>query len=127
MERVVVDSDVFIDLFRTGKGLFPQLLHLQEEGKIELYLSSITVLELFSGASSIKEEDLLMETISNFKMVSFDAELARFAGEKRRDGNLITPIADFIIGITSVYLEARLATRNRDDFKGIKGIKFFPL
>ena len=69
MEKVVVDSDILIDFFRASKGFFPQLLYLQEEGKIELYISSITVFELFSGSSSRREEKLLMETISNFRVI----------------------------------------------------------
>ncbi|OGG14837.1 hypothetical protein A2773_07095 [Candidatus Gottesmanbacteria bacterium RIFCSPHIGHO2_01_FULL_39_10] len=127
MEKVVVDSDILIDFFRASKGFFPQLLYLQEEGKIELYISSITVFELFSGSSSRREEKLLMETISNFRVIAFDGEIAKLAGEKRRDEKLTNPIADFIIGITSIYLQAEIATRNKDHFKGIKGINFFKL
>lgn len=125
MEKVVVDSDIIIDYLRTDKGLFPQLNNLQLQGKIEVYISSVTVFELFSGSSAKRDEKYIFKLLANIKVITFDTELAKFAGEERRGKKLTVPLSDFIIGITSIFLKADLATRNRDHFRGIRGIKFF--
>lgn len=125
MEKVVIDSDIIIDYLRTDKGLFPLLSKLQFAGKIEMYLSSVSVFELFSGNSAKKDEEIILKLLANMKIVTFDIELAKFAGELRRDKKPIIQLADFIIGVTSVFIRASLVTRNKDHFRGIKWIKFF--
>ncbi len=127
MKKVVVDSDIFIDYLRTSKGWLPDLLSLQRSGEIEIYISSITVFELFAGNSSKKDEAKILQLISGFKIVTFDEKLAKFAGELTRDWKLSQPLADFIIASTAVYIEAQVATRNEDHFKGIPRLKFFTL
>lgn len=125
MEKILVDSDILIDFLRTNSGFFPKLVRLQIDGKVELYISSITVFELYSGQSSKKEDTILTESLSNMKIIPFERELAKFAGEIRRDKKLNNPLADFIIGITAVFIGAKLATRNKSHFKSIEKIRFY--
>lgn len=125
MEKVVVDSDIIIDYLRTSKGRLPDLLSLQEQGKIEMYVSSMTVFELFAGSSSKKDELKIVELVAGFKVVAFDEKLAKFAGELTRDWKLSLPLTDFVIASTAVYIEAQVATRNKDHFKGISTIRFY--
>ena len=127
MEKVVVDSDFIIDYLRTSKGWLPDLISLQSQGEIEIYVSSMTVFELFAGHSSKKDEPKILELVASFKVVAFDEKLAKFAGELTRDWKLSLPLADFIIASTAVYVEAEIATRNKDHFKGIPRLKFFTL
>lgn len=123
-ENVLVDSDILIDFFRTGTGLLPDLIKQQDEGEIEIYVSSMTVFELFSGQSSRSEKEKILQLLEDLKIIPFDPSLAQLAGELNRDLHVRVPLADFIIGATSLYLNAKLATRNKSHFKDISRIRF---
>lgn len=125
MEKVVADTDIVIDFLRTNAGLLPQLTKLQQEGICEVYFSSITIMELFAGEMTNNEIKMLFDLLGRFKVISFDQELAQFAGENKRGKKLTVHFADFIIGITSIYIEAKLVTRNKEHFIGIPHIKFY--
>lgn len=125
MEKVLVDTDVIIDFLRIDSGLFPKLLRLQAEGKIEIFLSSITVMELYAGASAGKQESLLSDLVSQFRVLPFDKELAKVAGELKRGKRLSASLADYIIGVTTIAYKARLVTRNRKHFESISKLRFY--
>lgn len=125
MEKVVVDSNIIIDYLRSSKGWLPGLLSLQAKGEIEIYISSITVFELFAGSSSKKDEAKILELASGFKIISFDEKLAKFAGELTRNWKLSLPLADFIIASTALFIQAQVATRNKNHFKVVPKLKFF--
>lgn len=125
MEQVVIDSDLIIDFLRTRKGFFVDLLKLQSEGKIELFIASVTVFELFSGQSAAGEENELLKLVSKLKVVSFDADIARLAGEINRNSQYILKLADLAIGVTTLSLNAQLATKNQKHFSKIPKLKFF--
>lgn len=125
MDKVLVDSDILIDYFRTSKGLLPDLISFQIGGKIEIYISSVTVFELFAGSSSKKDKVKIQELIEKLKVIVFDGKLAQFAGELTRDNKLSVPLADFIIASSALYIDALIATRNKEHFRPIPGIKFF--
>lgn len=125
MEKVVVDTDVVIDFLRMNAGLFLKLLESQKKYELELYLSSITLMELFAGEMNTSELAELTKLLVNLKIVSFDQELAKFTGKIKRGKRLQIHFADFIIGATSLYLNAKLATRNRSHFKEIGKIRFY--
>lgn len=127
MKRVVVDTDILIDFLRVKRGSFAQLIAQQKQRKIELYLSSITVMELYAGKSSADILTYLEEFVGQFKIVSFDKVLARFSGELRRERKLSIQTTDFIIGVSALWLKAEVATRNKKHFQGIQGLKFFKL
>jgi predicted nucleic acid-binding protein len=125
MTKIVFDTDILIDYLRINHELFPRLVHLQRAGQAELFLSSISVMELFSGLSSKKSKNL--KTILGIcTVIPFDSELAQFAGELKRDRKFPSvPLADYIVGSTALWLKAQLATRNKKHFQGIPGLKFF--
>lgn len=127
MKSIVVDTNVLIDYLRVERGPFPALIELQKQHKIELCLSSITVMELFAGKSSKEASEYLEEFIGQFKIIPFDKILARFTGELRREKRMAMQTADLIIGATTLWLKAYLATGNQKHFTGIPGLKFFEL
>ncbi|MBI4008722.1 PIN domain-containing protein [Candidatus Roizmanbacteria bacterium] len=124
MVKVLIDTDIIIDFLRTKKGLLLDLYRLQSEEKLELYISSITALELFSGISSKKLKLTLLELISTLKVVGITLDLAVFAGELKRDLQSSIPFADLLIGASALYIRAQLATHNQKHFKGIPKLKF---
>lgn len=125
MIKVLVDTDIIIDFLRTRKGILSKLFELQAKQTLELYITSITIVELFSGQSSKKKNPDLSELISEFKIIELTRGLAKFAGELKRDNLLLVPFADLVIGTTAVYIKAKLATRNRQHFQSIPKLKFY--
>ena len=125
MTKIVVDTDILIDYLRTGKGLLPTLLKLQMQGKVEIYLSSMSVFELFAGKSSRETSLKLLELIAFFKIIPVTLEIAKLAGELKRDNNLSIAVADLIIGVCALYIRAKIATRNLQHFQGIPKLKFY--
>lgn len=125
MVKVLVDTDIIIDFIRTENGILPKLFILQSEEKIELFISALTVLELYSGQSSKMKNPHISELISAFHIVDLDQNLGRFTGELKRDYPQIGAFADIIIGASALYIGAQLATRNRKHFRAIPKLKFF--
>ena len=129
MKKVLVDTDIIIDFLRTNEGVFLTLLKLQEQGSFTLYISSITVMELFVGTSSQKPAQFkqLKELISSLRVVPLDTNLAQFTGELKRGKKWTILTSDLIIASTALWLKAELATRNKKHFAAIPGLKFFNL
>lgn len=129
MKKILIDTDVIIDFLRTNKGLFLTLLELQEQGNLTLYISSITVMELFVGTSSQKraQSEQLKELIDSLRVIPLDAKLAQFTGELKRGKKWTILTSDLIIGATALWLNAELVTNNRRHFSVIPGLKFFSL
>lgn len=126
MTKVLVDTNILIDYLRAKRGPIVELFQLQEKGHVQLYLSSLTVMELYAGLSSSKIQDELDAVFNACFIIPFDQVIARFAGELKRDKKFrAVPLADFLIGTTALWLEAQLATRNQKHFTGIPGLKFF--
>lgn len=125
MGKVLLDTDVVIDFLRAKTELFLQLLESQRRKEVELYLSSITLMELFAGEMNTRELTEVTELLETFTVISFDKQLAKFAGKLKRGKRLNAHFADFIIGATSIYLNAKLATRNKNHFQGIGKIRFY--
>lgn len=129
MKKVLIDTDIIIDFLRTNEGLFPTLLELQVQGNLTLYISSVTIMELFVGTSSQKQvqSQQLKELIDSFRVIPLDAKLAQFTGELKRGKKWTILTSDLIIGATALWLNAELVTNNRKHFSVIPGLKFFKL
>lgn len=125
MIKVLVDTDIIIDFLRTDKGILPHLFTLQSEEKIELYISAVTVLELFSGKSAKIKKPNLDELISVFNIIELTRDLARFTGELKRDLSQTIAFADLTVAASALHIGAKLATRNRRHFIGIPNLRFF--
>ena len=127
MTKVVIDSDVIIDFLRTGKGALLKLFESQKNGKLELFLSAVTVLELFAGKSSKKISKELDEFLSGCTVVDLGKELAQFAGKLKRDHNTNLALADLIVAATCLSLRAKIATRNKRHYQTIPKLRFYPI
>ncbi len=127
MKKIVIDTNVLIDYLRTGKGLFLKLVELQKENKVELYLSSMSILELFVGKSSQKSSLKILQLIDIFIVIPLDRNLAKLAGEVKRDNNLSIAIADLVIAASAIYINGQIATRNTRHYQGIPKLRFYPL
>ena len=125
VQAVLIDTDIIVDFLRTDGGLLPKLVGMQQEGAAGLFISSITMIELFAGDSASRQAKLLEELFGQFRIVPVDQVLARFVGEAKRGMRVNIALGDFVIGMTAVWLGAKLATKNQKHFAQIEGLKFF--
>ncbi|MBI3955659.1 PIN domain-containing protein [Candidatus Gottesmanbacteria bacterium] len=116
-----------IDFFRTGTGALPNLLDAQRDKKLELLLSTVTILELFAGKSSKTTIEFLKELIDGFTVLPLGRELAVLAGEIKRDVRISGSLGDLIVGASAVSVGAKLATRNTRHYQGIPKLRFYSL
>jgi tRNA(fMet)-specific endonuclease VapC len=125
--KLVFDTNILIDHLRGGE-VFSKLAERIEEDT-DLYLPSITVMELFAGRSSgdNKVERKILALLRNFQIVGFDMEIAQAAGEIYRDGNQQLEVPDYIVAATALKLKAEIVTLNEKHFKLISGVELFEL
>ena len=128
MQKVVLDSDIIIDHLRDYGNVLQTLLVFASQKKLQLYIPTVVVTELFSGKETKKQERLssLKKLLEKFEWISSDKEISEVAGFLMRDYSPIK-LGDAIVAATALSLNAKLATRNKKDFQDIKGLRIFKL
>lgn len=125
---VVVDTNILIDNLRT-QGRSPIITKLSDSYSTrDLYVSVITIHELFAGDSADDEDAVLKirKTLIPFTIVPYGQQEAELAGKLIRDARKygqILHVADSAIAATAMFMDAELATINTKDFYRIKGLK----
>ena len=90
-----------------------------------MYVSAVTVLELWAGDSSKKQGELIEKILEGVSVVPMDREIAELAGNLKREYKLQVQLADLIIGATAVWIKGELVTKNKKDFSQVPGLKFW--
>lgn len=123
---VIIDTNIFIDHLRTGDRKYLQTL-LSKNNITDLYLSILTVQELYTGQSTknLKNELILQKLISPFSIVYYDEQVAKLAGQITRDSKKIITFADSAIAASAILNNAKLATLNTKDFKEIENLQLY--
>ena len=96
------------------KKIIQAIKYLEElEGK--LYISAITVAELFSGVRGDEEEQALEQFLLAFEIINLDQRLAKQGGLYRLEFHPShgTGLADALIAASAVEVDAILVTFNR--------------
>ena len=121
MNNIVLDSDIFVDFFRSFEKALRYFEELKDSNNI-IYYSAVTEAELISGreCDKIEKKAKILDFLSNFAKVNVNNEIAVKAGDFSRTNNIET--ADAIIAATAFVMKANLVTRNVEDFKKIKEI-----
>lgn len=88
MAQLLIDTDVLIDYLREQ----PESVAYLEELSLPLYVSAVTVAELYAGVRDGRERVALDQFVRSFRIVAIDEEIAVRAGnpskrlrEKSRD------------------------------------------
>lgn len=121
--KYCIDSDILIDYLR---GIEKARIFLLEKSKsIPLAISVVSVVEIYAGketkdASKRKKINLFL---NNFETIQLTPDVAKYAGELRRDYQL--PFADMIIAASALSKNLTLVTRNTKHFNKIKNLKTF--
>lgn len=127
MKRIVVDTNLLIDHLRGRSGLFKQLVKFSLQKEVSLVIPSIVLFELHAGWSitKAKEKKEVEKILSICELRTFDKALAETAGFIVREYKPRIHLADLIIGVTALVLNAKLATLNKKHFLGIPNLDFF--
>ena len=125
---MILDTTAIIDILRGQKDVIGKIKNLEERNET-FYITTISVFEIWQGASDIKDSRksekirFLMETINS---LSFDIPSAKEAGLihslLRKEGKIIEPEDSMIAGIAKVHNEI-LLTRNIKHFSRISELK----
>ena len=124
---VILDTNIIIDHLRQTRQKDSLLLQLsRQKPKENLAISMLSIQELYEGKSTKnkeKEKDLLA-TIAPLRILPYDYETAKLAGEIARDLKRPIELADAASAATAILTGARLFTLNKKDFHGIKDVEF---
>jgi predicted nucleic acid-binding protein len=127
MQHLLLDTDIIIDYLRGRDQLLRDLLREQLNDTVRLYISSLTLYELYAGKMSIKQEAVVEEIIKSFKIIELDQKLLQWAGEKRRTLKKTVQVIDYFIEVTAVYNNLTLVTRNLKDHTQILDVSLYRL
>ncbi len=121
--KVLLDSSIIIDHLRK-KDKSKSILY-RITNKFELFISSITVFELYAGAiDELKQKDI--EIILNYiNVIPFDLETAKKSGAiyiYLKKKNKVIEIRDIFIATTSILNNLPLITLNVSHFEKIDEI-----
>lgn len=126
---VVADTSVLIDYLRRPQSADSYLVKLlKSKPHQDIGISIITIQELYAGQSSKnpEKEKFFLIIMNYFKILPYDREIAKLAGEITRDAKLQIVFADAAIAATAIINTAKLATLNKKDFSGIKDLELLP-
>ena len=118
--RLLIDTDVLIEYLR-GRS---EAVKYVEGLTPDLYLSVISVAELFAGVEGDEEERSLNQLLQAFIILPVTEKISRLGGLYRRDYGPShgTGLADALIAATAEESGASLVTSNRRHFPMVSRI-----
>ena len=123
---VVLDTNIIIDHLRQPKTKNSRLIKIaKQRPKETLAISMISIQELYEGRSTRNEEkeQFLLAIIAPLKILPYDYEAAKLAGQIARDLGRPIELADAAIAASTMLNGAQLVTLNKKDFQGIKELE----
>ena len=119
---LLLDTDILIDYLRQAEKetLFTKICKKHST----LYISGITITELWAGKSIEKkmEKQKAERLLGKLKIVIANTKISKKAGDLLRKYQQFT-IADALIAATAIDKKTKLATFNKKHFENIKGLK----
>jgi len=121
---MVADTGIFIEHLRAKDKLSTTLYKMSEN--TDIYISAVTVYELYMGATNKDKEKDVMNITENFTVLPFTDTVAQKAAElyhKLRLSNQMIEFRDIFIAATCLVHELPIVTLNKKHFKRIDGLK----
>jgi predicted nucleic acid-binding protein len=130
-EKIICDTDVLIDYFDKNKNRNTSATALLENS-IELdniIISSITKMELLSGATNKLDLNVINKKLSRFSIVLINERINLTAINLMQDFKLSHGLAipDSLIAATAIETKLKLFTYNRKDFRFISDLTLYPV
>ncbi len=126
MKRVLIDTDILIDVFR---GIDTAINRLQGESKTALLsISVVTEMELMVGCRNKSEQQKLSVFLNNYGILKINESISDQAVELLRQYRLSQGllIPDALIAATALSLDIPLLTKNQSDYRFITGVNLLP-
>lgn len=126
MEKVLIDTDIVIDLLRGYTERINKFIGRVEGKEIQVFISLISIVELYAGRDieDREKEIALIEFLSLAEILPLDQTSSKLAGIFKRKYHL--GLADAVIAATSSNEKASLFTFNTKHFKDILEISLYP-
>ncbi len=127
--KILIDTSILIDFLRK-KNKEKSILWKLREKYDNILISSISVFELFAGATDIQKLDDVKRLLKWFDIIGFDEEIAQKSGEIFLDlkyKNKIIDYRDLFIGTSALFYNLELVTLNIKHFNKISGLKILEL
>ena len=124
-EGIIVDTTILIDFLRKKNKEKTILWKLKEKYE-NISVSSISVFELYAGATDNKKTKDVQSLLKWLDVIDFDEELGERAGKNLlilKKKNSILDYRDLFIGTTAVFYGLAIATLNTNHFENIPNIK----
>lgn len=121
---MVIDTGIFIEHLRAKNKLETVLAKIPDDTL--LCVSSVTLFELYSGATSPQKIEDVKRITANLIHLSFSADVAEEAANiyrQLRAVNQLIDMRDIFIAATAVANELPLLTFNRKHFDRISGLR----
>jgi len=121
---MVADTGIFIEHLRAKDKLSTTLYKISEN--IDVYISAVTLYELYMGATTKDKEKDVRNITENFTVLPFTDTVAQKAAElyhKLRLSNQMIEFRDIFIAATCIVHELPIVTLNKKHFKRIDGLK----
>jgi len=125
---VVLDTSIIIDHLRQKPGTITLLCKInRKEGRRNLFISVITIQELYEGKSTLSESKLkeMLSVIAPLEILEYNREIAEIAGTVARDSKTTIEFADTAIAATCVFNDSKLFTLNTNHFKDIPDLELY--
>lgn len=123
---MVIDTGIFIEHLRAKDKRKTSLYNLPSD--VELFISSVSLYELYMGATTPEKENdimLITEDISILPFSDFVAVEAAKIYHKLRLSNKLIEFRDIFIAATCLVNDLPLVTLNKKHFTRIKGLTIF--
>lgn len=118
---MILDTCILIEVLKGNS----EIVHFLQNQDNDLYISSVSEMELYFGALNKKEIKTLGEFISLFKVLQIDEDISKKASVlvKIYAKSHSLNIPDSLIASTAIVKKMPLFTLNLKDFKYIKDIE----
>jgi predicted nucleic acid-binding protein len=130
-EKIICDTDVLIDYFDKNKSRNASATTLLENsiGLDNVIISSITKMELLSGATNKLDLNVINKKLSRFSIVLINERVNLTAINLMQDFKLSHGLAipDSLIAATAIETKLKLFTYNRKDFRFISDLTLYPV
>jgi len=124
----IFDTNIIIDALRQNKKA--RQLFVDFDGALDnLFISSITAFELFSGKSSkdTTQSERITKLLSHFTEIDLNWKISKLAGEIYRDKVKGLEVPDYIIAATAMEIGAQVVTLNKKHFTQIPNLMIYQL
>jgi len=123
-KSMVIDSGIFIEYLR-AKNKKKTILH-NIPNDSEIFISSVTLYELYAGATNERKWDDVTKLTEDLPVLSFTESTAQEAAkifQKLKKRNQLIEFRDIFIGATAKIYQLPVKTINKKDYTRIEGLK----